>query len=614
MIKLLPLCLFFLAFTHKSLADEEGQRHLRGRRSSRPSITDIAADTPLFSTLVSVLQATGVDKALDCDRWWCTRYTVFAPTNKAFLDLAELEPDLYTALTTPDTGYGEHLKQLLLYHVVKGRVRSRDIKTGSSSVESQQGEPLEVTKGQGIQVQKANVITPFDVKANNGIIHSIDGVLIPSFLTHDIPAVASKNLDLFSTLVDLLEQEGLKGALEADGPFTVLAPTNEAFEKLFTDLEAQGIDLKTVNVADILKYHVIQGIVPKSEVVDGNAPTLLGEDISVSVEKSRKSCDIELNGSAKVIAADVLARNGVIHVIDKVLIPPSIASAARSDTLPSIVDVVSTNKDFSILLDAVKKAGLVEALSSTDALTVFAPTNEAFEEALVALELNGLDDIPLGTLEDILLYHVLGEPVRSKDLPESLLVDALNEKGIAIDARRGVQLNGNTHVIDADIETSNGVIHVIDKVLLPPKNLVEVLEEDGRFSTLLNVVGLVPGLADTLLDAEKVTIFAPTDEAFGKVPQETLDFLLQEVNVNALANLLQYHVVGEFVPVQALKRSLSSLLGETISVHIRRFRYWWWSWRTYLTVTLNGNVHVQDADLLTANGVIHAIDRVLSPP
>jgi transforming growth factor-beta-induced protein len=580
----------------------------------RPSITDVAADTPLFSTLVSVLQATGLDKALDCDWWWCTRYTVFAPTDDAFSALAELEPDLFKALTTPDTGYGEHLKQLLLYHVVKGRVRSKDIKTGSSSVESQQGEPLEVevTKGQGIQVQKASVIEPFDVKANNGIIHTIDGVLIPSFLTHDIPTVASKNLDLFSTLVDLLDQEGLVGALEADGgPFTVFAPTNEAFEKLLAN-----INLEDVNVADILKYHVIQGIVPKSEVKDGNVPTLLeGEDISVSVEKSRKSCDIVLNGGAKVIAADVLARNGVIHVIDEVLIPPSIASAARSETLPSIVDVVSTNPDFSILLDAVKKAGLVEALSSTDPMTVFAPTNEAFKEALVALEINGLDDIPLETLEDILLYHVLSGAVFSKDLPDSALVEALNEKGIAIDARKGVQLNGNTHVIDADIETSNGVIHVIDKVLLPPKNLVAVLTADGRFTTLVSVVGLVPNLAETLLSAEQVTIFAPTDEAFEKVPQDTLEFLQKAENVDDLANLLLYHVVGEFVPVQALEKSLSTLLEpETISVHIRRFRYWWWSWRTYLTVTLNGNVHVEDADLLTANGVIHAIDGVLSPP
>lgn len=344
------LCLAFLALTHASLVDEdESQRFLRhssssssssrsvqrrkSARNSRASIAGIASDpdnAALFSTLVSVLGATGLDRVLDC-RWsyWCSSYTVFAPTNDAFSTLAVAEPVLFEALTT-DPEYSEHLKQLLLYHVVKGNIKSSDITTGP--VKTLAGENLEVAKtGSGIEINTANVIDPFDIKAKNGRIHTVDQVLIPSFITDDIPTVASKSPDMFSTLVGALDANGLVGALsdsdDDDAVFTVFAPTNEAFAKLAD----KGINLDEVNVADILKYHVVEGIVLKSEVDDGRVPTLLGEEIRVSVEKGRRSCDIELNGDANVIATDVLARNGVIHVIDEVLIPPSLAAAARAD-------------------------------------------------------------------------------------------------------------------------------------------------------------------------------------------------------------------------------------------------------------------------------------------
>lgn len=273
--------------------------------------------------------------------------------------------------------------------------------------------------------------------------------------------------------------------------------------------------------------------------------------------------------------------------------------------------MVSSNPDFSLLLASVSKfPDVVAALQTAGPFTVFAPTNKAFEELLEALGTT-LDAVPEATLLDILQYHVLASGAFfSSDLDDSMLVNALNGKGIAIDARKGVQLNDNTHVIDADIEVSNGVIHVIDKVLIPPKNLVEVLSEDERFTTLVTAVSAAPGLAETLAERSPLTIFAPTNEAFQEVPEDTLTALLGDPD--ALENLLLYHVVGDFVPVQALERSLVTLANsDTISVRARR--YWWW-FRSYLVITLNGSVHVEDADLLASNGVIHAINGVLSPP
>ena len=158
MIKYLSLCLFFLALTQRSFADEdENQRYLRRERSSSsPSIAAIAADTPSFSTLVSVLGKTGLDKALDCpQRRWCSKYTVFAPDNDAFDAVAEADPDFFTALTGEEQ-YEEHLRQLLLYHVVSGTVKSEDIEDGP--VLSVQCEELELSTVGGIKVNQANVM------------------------------------------------------------------------------------------------------------------------------------------------------------------------------------------------------------------------------------------------------------------------------------------------------------------------------------------------------------------------------------------------------------------------------------------------------------------------
>lgn len=289
---------------------------------------------------------------------------------------------------------------------------------------------------------------------------------------------------------------------------------------------------------------------------------------------------------------------------------------ARAPASVSIVDVVQSTADVSILLDLLGKSepeleAVLDVLLSDGPFTVFAPTNKAFE-ALGNDVLADLDANP-ALLAEILTYHVVSGKFFSTDLPDSILVDTVNGKGLAVDARgEGVILNGNTKVIMPDIDTTNGVIHVIDKVLLPPKNLVEILTEDGRFDTLLTAVSKVPGLGETLSVERPFTIFAPTDEAFAKVPSDDLDALLQDEA--ALAKVLSYHVSGDFLPAQALGKSVPTLVdGESIEVQARSRWYWWGRWRKYLTVTLDRNVHVLEVDHLASNGVIHTINGVLFP-
>jgi transforming growth factor-beta-induced protein len=163
---------------------------------------------------------------------------------------------------------------------------------------------------------------------------------------------------------------------------------------------------------------------------------------------------VKINNSATVVAVDVVGTNGVIHVIDKVLLPPS------------VVGIAINNSSFSSLVSAVVKAGLAETLSGVGPYTVFAPTNDAFSALFTALGVNGIDDLTAEQLSPILLYHVVSGNVLSNTLTNGN-VPTLQGSDIAVNIGKGVVLNGNTNVVLADVQGTNGVVHAIDKVLLP---------------------------------------------------------------------------------------------------------------------------------------------------
>ena len=163
---------------------------------------------------------------------------------------------------------------------------------------------------------------------------------------------------------------------------------------------------------------------------------------------------VSINGSTMVTTPDIEADNGVIHVVDKVILPPS------------VVNIAIDNENFSTLVSAVVKAGLVEALSGEGPFTVFAPTNAAFDALFAELGVSGIDDLTVEQLIPILTYHVVSGNVLSTDL-SSGEVPTLNEgSNITVDLSSGVMIN-ESNVVAADVQGANGVVHVIDKVLLP---------------------------------------------------------------------------------------------------------------------------------------------------
>ncbi len=256
----------------------------------------------------------------------------------------------------------------------------------------------------------------------------------------------------FSTLSVALAHTGLTGIVSSNR-LTLFAPTDEAFAKL-------GLDKKNIssvpNLREILLYHVIEGLVYSNQLSNDYVMTLNSSYVKVNTTGG-----VMINNSA-VVQADIKARNGVIHMIDNILLPPD----------KNIVETaVSLAPEFSILLEAASRAGLADILANGGPFTLFAPTNEAFVNLLGELGAGSLDDIPVDLLTQVLLYHVVDGYVFSTDL-ENGEVTSLNGK-FSVSLQYPVEITdskGRTAEIVPsllDVQTTNGVIHVINRVILP---------------------------------------------------------------------------------------------------------------------------------------------------
>ena len=304
-------------------------------------------------------------------------------------------------------------------------------------------------------------------------------ISVPVFAAEgDIVDVASGNKD-FSILVAALQKAELVSALQGEGPFTVFAPTDAAFTKLLGELNITADQLLNhPQLAEVLTYHVVSGKVMSTDLSDGmEAATLKGDKIKVDLKDG-----VKINMST-VTTADVPATNGVIHIIDTVLVPAdfkldkAIQKEEAKDMPKTVVDIALGNKDFSILVAALQKADLVSALQGEGPFTVFAPTNAAFEDLLKALNISASDLLNQPDLAKVLLYHVVSGKVMSTDLTEGLEAATLNGEKVKFDLSSGVKVSGSA-VTSADIEAGNGVVHVIDKVLVPADFKLQVVEEN----------------------------------------------------------------------------------------------------------------------------------------
>merc|ERR1712106_342110 len=277
----------------------------------------------------------------------------------------------------------------------------------------------------------------------------------------------------------------LRAALKGDGPFTVFAPTNAAFAAV-PNIAAILKDIP--ELTKILKYHVVAGEVLSSQLKDGEqVQTLEGQKVNITISGSDVSVD-----KAKVVKANVVAGNGVIHVIDAVLIPPATPSPAppRSNDL---VTLAGNTKDLSTLVTALTDAGLVDTLTGAGPFTVFAPSNEAFN-ALPAAQLTYLLNTK-DELQKVLKNHVVSGDVKSGDLKNDEEVKTLEGAKVTVaittDANATTIKINDATVTTPNVEASNGVVHIINKVLLPPGFKIPSIPEvaaEANFTTLMTAL------------------------------------------------------------------------------------------------------------------------------
>ncbi|OED37635.1 hypothetical protein AB833_22810 [Chromatiales bacterium (ex Bugula neritina AB1)] len=425
-------------------------------------------------------------------------------------------------------------------------------------------------------------------------------------------AIAAGN---FTTLNAALEAAGLNTLLaddSAEASYTVFAPTDAAFAALGQPaIDALLAD--TDRLTDVLLYHVLPSTV-NAEAATALAGTTItmqnGDPAALSLDGQQ----LRIN-TANITTADVIASNGIIHVIDAVLIPPNDATSADD-----LMTVIRADANFSTLVAAIEATGLEATLSDVSAeFTVFAPNNAAFT-ALGTDTVTSLLADP-DTLRNILLYHVISgqrvDSITAISLAGSS-VAAANGSDLAISVNQGNLLINTSAVTRADIPATNGVIHEINTVLTVPAdsasngdgngngdtaaNLTAMLADEPDYSNLLSLLqstGLDVTLADT---ATNYTIFAPDNAAFAALNATMLAGLTEDPT--SLEAVLLSHVIPNSSITAA---DATALAGSTVTMADGTVR----------TITLtDGNLSIDGAtitgtELTAGNGVIHRIDTLL---
>ncbi len=425
----------------------------------------------------------------------------------------------------------------------------------------------------------------------------------------------TQNTSDLSILVEALIKANLAQTLDDPGSFTVFAPTNQAFSKLLNDLGFDSLDDVPIEaLTNILLNHVINGLNNSSSLTSGYINTLgigaAGKNLSMYVDTSR---GVVLNGISEVVTPDISASNGIIHIVDAVITPPTIVTFALAD--PNFTSLVAALTRNDLTFDYVTTLSTPDGTDPAP-FTVFAPTNDAFGDLITELGISGLADISEPVLKATLDYHaVAGANVVSGDLTDDMTVSTLGGD-ITANVTGGATLtdaNGRiSNIIAVDVQAANGVIHAIDKVILPPLpeplSITETAQNTSDLSILVEALTKA-NLAQTLDDPGSFTVFAPTNQAFTNLLNDLGFASLNDVPVDVLTNILLNHVVSGINESSSLTTGYVNTLatgpgGKNLSMYIN----------TSGGVSLNGISNVTMPDISASNGVVHIVDAVITPP
>ncbi|KAI1234088.1 hypothetical protein IHE44_0003801 [Lamprotornis superbus] len=414
-----------------------------------------------------------------------------------------------------------------------------------------------------------------DHHATNGVVHVIDKVIATT--TNTIQQIIETE-DSLETLRTAVAASDLSSLLESEGQYTLLAPTNEAFEK---------IPRETLNrilgdpeaLRDLLNHHILKSAMCAEAIIAGlTMETLEGTTLDVGCSGE----ELTLNGKPIIANKDVLATNGVVHFVNELLIPDSAKTVFE----------LAQESEVSKSTDLFRQAGLSSHLTGSERVTLLAPVNNVFKDGLPIIDSN---------MRNLLLNHIVKDQLSSKYLYHGQKLQTLGDKELRVFVYRNNLCIENACIAAHDKRGRFGTLFSVDKMLTPPTgSVMDVLKADHRFSTLVAAIQSA-GLTESLNRPGTFTVFAPTNEAFRAMPQGELNKLMG--NAKELANILKFHVADEILvsgAVNALVR-LKSMQGDKLEVGMK-----------------NNVIHINkepvaESDIMATNGVIYAVNSVLQP-
>ncbi|XP_068920740.1 periostin isoform X5 [Petaurus breviceps papuanus] len=499
-------------------------------------------------------------------------YTYFAPSNEAW---DNLDSDIRRGL---ESNVNVELLNALHSHMVNKRMLTKDLKNGMvvPSMYNNLGLFINHYPNGVVTVNCARIIHGNQI-ATNGVVHVIDRVLTQIGTSIQDFLEAEDDLSSFRAAAitsDLLE------ALGRDGHFTLFAPTNEAFEKLPRGVLERIMGDKVASEA-LLKYHILNTL-QCSEAIMGGAvfETLEGNTIEIGCDGE----SLTVNGVKMVNRKDIVTNNGVIHLIDQVLIP---------DSAKQVIELAG--KQQTTFTDLMAQLGLASHLRPDGEYTLLAPTNNAFTDDTLSMDQR--------LLKLILQNHILKVKVGLNELYNGQHLETLGGKQLRVFVYRTAICIENSCMLRGSKQGRNGAIHVFQEIIKPAeKSLHETLKQDKRFSTFLNLLEAAD-LKDILVQPGEWTLFVPTNDAFKGLTNEEKEILIRDKN--ALQNIILYHLTPGVFIGKGFEPGVTNILKTTQGSKIFL--------KGVNNTLLVNEVKSKESDVMTTNGVIHVVDKLLYP-
>uniref|UniRef100_A0A8C7U8X7 Periostin n=1 Tax=Oncorhynchus mykiss TaxID=8022 RepID=A0A8C7U8X7_ONCMY len=499
-------------------------------------------------------------------------YTFFAPSNDAW-DL--LDGEVRSALVS---NVNIELYNALHYHMANKRLQTKDLKNGLvvDSMYNDLGLYINHYSNGIVTVNCARIIHGNQV-ATNGVVHVIDRVI--TGVSNTIQDVIEVDDDL-TTLSDVALASGLLDKLGQPGQYTLFAPTNDAFAKLDSDVLQRLMGDKGVLQA-LLNFHMLNSVQCSEGIMSGQTfETLEGHNIEIGCDGE----SLTVNGIKMVLKKDIVTTNGVIHLIDEVLMP---------DSAKQVMELLTPSQ--STFSDMVSELGLSTAMEAKAEYTLLAPLNSVFTDEVMAIDQS--------FLKMILENHILKEKITLGQLYNGQRLETIAGKFLRVFIYRTAVCIENSCLVRGSKEGSNGALHLMKTLMKPAETtMFQILTDNGGFKIFLSLMEMA-GLTDLLKQEGEYTLFAPSDEAFTGVRDS--DLALLRGNMNALRTILLYHFSNGVFIGGGLETGVTNLLKSLQGNNLRVLH-------ANNTIRVN-TIEVPEHDIMATNGVIHFVKTLLYP-